>query len=118
MLDHANKVTSEVTNVLMNVGRCPTCHKFLIGEELDSHRCTAQFQGIRDILIDHYYETHPDKDGHPIVFAKGLDGYTYRLVVCKHTPPHTAKRIFPDEDKPPDKLPVYPRGGVPLHSQL
>ena len=81
---------------------------FLIGEDLEHHTCKLPFGGIRTITIDHYYEMHTlDADGHKVVVAKGLDGYLYQLVICKHNPPHTAKRQFTNDNRPPDKLPVY-----------
>lgn len=83
---------------MMNAGRCPRCHAFLIEEELATHRCRTQLQGVATIMIDHYFETHADDEGHKILFARGFDGYIYRLVVCKHNPPHTANRKVTDND--------------------
>jgi hypothetical protein len=79
---------------MINVGRCPSCHVFLISEEFVNHTCEKKLQGIRTIQVSHYYETHEDREGHKMVFARGFDGYLYRLIVCKHNPPHSAKRNF------------------------
>jgi hypothetical protein len=91
-------VRKVVKTEMLNAGRCPKCNAFLIAEDFADHKCKVAFQGIQTIIIDHYYETHADKDGHKIVFAKGLNGYLYRLVICKHNPSHTANRKFTDED--------------------
>jgi len=78
----------------INVGRCPNCGNFLIGEEVNSHTCKA-LKGIQDLLIHHYYELSArDDEGHKVLIAKGLDGFLYRLIICKHKPPHSTKRNF------------------------
>jgi hypothetical protein len=54
-----------------------------------------------------------------VLLGWGLDAVLYRLVECKHNPPHGTKRtpMVPDDrcpnDKPPrDDATVYPPGGV------
>ena len=96
--DGGTSMMKEVSSEMMNVGRCPTCNAFLIAEDLANHRCKMRLQGTATVMIYDYFKTHADREGHKIVFAKGLDGYLYRLVICKHKPPHTAKRKFTDPD--------------------
>jgi hypothetical protein len=80
----------EEVSTQMNVGRCPNCKEFLIAEELANHKCIQKpkrLQGIETVMIHNYFETHADKEGHKILFAKGLDGWLYRMIICEH---HTA----------------------------
>jgi hypothetical protein len=79
---------------MMNVGRCPRCHKFLVAEEEKSHICSMPCQGALSIFFDHIHSAIEDDNGDTVRVGKGLDGYYYRLVVCKHNPPHSAKRDF------------------------
>jgi hypothetical protein len=95
---------------MLNIGRCPRCHKFLVAEEVYSHSCEIEFKGVKEILVDHCYSTGKDGNLDTVFIAKGLDGFLYRLVVCKHNPPHATKPNL-DSRRPPDKLPVYPIGG-------
>lgn len=88
----------EVTRAMMNAGRCPRCNTFLIAEDVANHRCKMRLQGITTVMIHDYFETHADRQGHKILFAKGLDGYLYRLIMCKHKPPHATKRRFTGEN--------------------
>lgn len=79
---------------MINVGRCPLCNAFLIEENLATHRCNGKlpFQGIRTIVVSSLRESQTNtEEGHRIVYAKGYDGYLYRLEICEHNPPHTAK---------------------------
>jgi hypothetical protein len=92
---------------MMNVGRCPRCRKFLVAEEQDSHVCKIACQGVKSIFFDCINDAIEDDNGDTVRVGKGLDGYYYRLIVCKHDPPHSYLK------RPPEELPVYPLGGSP-----
>jgi len=84
-----------------NIVKCPRCGRVLIAEEYPSDTCNPRFRGVKEIIIDWHYETKSD-DGHNVVMAKGLDGVLYRLVECKHNPPHKT-RSRPDESLQPSE---------------
>lgn len=104
---------------MMNMGRCPRCHKFLVAEEAESHVCKIPYQGVKSIFFDWMMDATEDENGDIVRVANGLDGYYYRLVVCKHNPPHTPKwtSIVPSNDQcsndkpPPDNAIECYRGG-------
>jgi hypothetical protein len=80
-----------------NVGRCPRCNKFMVAEEWDEHKCDFKDIPLTDcksIILDHITDFGQDKNGDHVYRAWALDGVLYRLVVCKHNPPHSAKRKF------------------------
>jgi hypothetical protein len=83
---------------MIDVGRCPRCHKFLVAEEEKSHQCITPCQGAKSIFFDHITDAVEDENGDSIRVGKGLDGYYYGLIVCKHNPPHSTKRRFTGED--------------------
>ncbi len=94
-----------------NIGRCPRCRKFLVAEEYESHKCDFRDIGIRDckeIILDHMTDCGFDKNGDKVTLAWSLNGVLYRLVECKHNPPHRT-RPRPDEilheDKSDEDLP-------------
>jgi phage FluMu protein Com len=41
---------------MMNVGRCPRCHKFLVAEEEKSYLCVIPCQGAKSIFFDHIHD--------------------------------------------------------------
>jgi hypothetical protein len=104
-----------------NVGKCARCGKFLIEEEARDHTCDfgdIEIKGVKEILLDRITDLHQDRNGDHVYTAWGLDGIFYRLVECKHNPPHATKRKFTGcNNPPPDKLPVYLPGGGPQMSQ-
>jgi hypothetical protein len=53
-------------------------------------------QGALSTFFDHIHSAIEDDNGDTVRVGKGLDGYYYRLVVCKHNPPHSPKRKFTD----------------------
>ncbi len=86
-------------SVSENVGRCPRCNEFIIAEQ--THCCdfrNIQLQGCEELFVDHITDSGKSKDGDHVFLAWGLDGILYRLAVCKHNPPHSAKRKFTGYD--------------------
>ena len=79
---------------MIDVGRCPRCHKFLVAEEEKTHTCRIPCEGAKSIFLDCINDPIEDDNGDTVRVGKGLDGYYYRLVVCKHNPPHSTKRRF------------------------
>lgn len=99
-----------------NLGKCPRCQKFMIQEEMSIHHCDfhdINLTGAREIVLDTITDLRLDRNGDHVYIAWGLDRLFYRLVECKHNPPHSTKRKSTDENSPRDKLPVYLVGGVP-----
>lgn len=88
-------------NQTQNVGRCPRCRKFLIGEESASHICNFEelpIVGCEEIVLDRLSESGTERNGDHVYLAWGKDNILYRLLVCNHRPAHTAKRNFTDYD--------------------
>ncbi len=84
-----------------NLGRCPQCKQFLIAEEQKTHKCNFSDIPILDceeLVLDHITDSGQDRNGDHVHLAWALNGTLYRLLVCKHTPPHSAKRKFTPED--------------------
>jgi len=80
-----------------NIGRCQRCRKFMIQEEMTKHQCDyrdIQISDAQELLLDHLTDLGVDRNGDHIYIAWGLDGIFYRLVECKHNPPHATKRKF------------------------
>jgi hypothetical protein len=99
---------------MQNVGRCPRCHRFMIAEESGTHVCDFDdlpIVGCEEIVLDRLSDSGTEKNGDHVYLAWAKNNMLYRLLVCKHNPPHSAERKFTDGDTPPDKLAVYPRGG-------
>ena len=94
-----------------NLGRCPRCHRFLIGEEFSHHQCEITCNAVKEIVLDWITDRVEDHNRDTVLVGTGLDGIYYRLVVCKHNPPHSTKWKFTGQ--PPDKATVYPPGGGP-----
>jgi hypothetical protein len=88
----------------------------LIEEDMRTHECNFSDIPIKDgreLFLDHTTDLGLDKNNDHVSLAWGLDGVLYRLVECKHNPPHSTKRKFTDDTcRPPDKLPVYWGGSV------
>jgi hypothetical protein len=92
----------------MNVGRCARCGHFLIEEQSQTHRCEIQIKQVKEIVRDWITDGAQDPNDDTVKTGLGIDGILYRLILCKHSPPHRAKRKFTnDDEQPPDKLPVY-----------
>jgi hypothetical protein len=89
-------------NLTENLGRCPRCRKFMVAEEWSNHECDFddyEIRGCKEIVLDHITDSGLDKNGDRVHLAWALDGMLYRLLVCSHNPPHSAKRKFtPDRD--------------------
>jgi hypothetical protein len=80
----------------------------MIAEEFDIHDCDIPIRDVKTVIADSCCEVGTDKNGDKVTSVLAIDGTYYRIVVCKHNPPHNSRRKFLDEDKsPPDKLPVY-----------
>lgn len=83
----------EVT-VTEDFGRCPRCRQFLIAEEKKAHKCNFEdmlVRGCEELVLDHITDLGQDRNGDHVHLAWALDGILYRLVVCKHNPPHAAE---------------------------
>lgn len=86
---------------MYDIGRCPRCRKFLIAEEYESHTCDFRdvpLKGCKEIVLDHMTACGVDKSGDNVTLGWGIDGTLYRLIVCKHNPPHSTKRKSTDEE--------------------
>jgi len=79
---------------MMNAGRCPRCHKFLIAEQKETHTCQVSVNDVQEIVLDYVTEGTRDENGDLVRVAWGLDHILYRLIICKHNPPHSGKRDF------------------------
>jgi hypothetical protein len=95
-----------------NLGKCPRCHMTVIAEELTSHTCHIPTRNAETIYLDWLDEEFVNADDDRVRMAKGLNGTLYRIILCKHNPPHSFRSRWltgkDDESKrPPDKLPVY-----------
>jgi hypothetical protein len=77
-----------------NVGRCSRCHKFVIAEQRETHRCTLDIKRVEEIYLDWIIDPVQNENEDSVRVAMGLDGVLYRLIECKHNPPHTTKRQF------------------------
>ncbi|MGD0177745.1 MAG: hypothetical protein ABSC50_13080, partial [Candidatus Bathyarchaeia archaeon] len=95
-------------------GRCPRCKKFILAEQIKTHKCKVKLNGVKELYLDSWVmKDHTNDDGDSLMVAMGLDGYLYRLILCTHNPPHSLKpQVLMDKDRPPDKLPVYPKWGL------
>jgi hypothetical protein len=80
----------------------------LIAEECDSHNCSATTKAWKDIEIE-WYSIVKDPEGREVVFAKGLDGVSYNMVI-KPKSTYQLQPYIPNDflqDKKPDEdLPV------------
>jgi hypothetical protein len=84
-------------NSTNNLGRCPRCKRFLIEEETKTHQCDFRdidLQGGKEIVLDHITDLGRDRNDDHVLLGWGLDAILYRLVECKHNPPHGTKRQF------------------------
>ncbi len=61
---------------MKNIGRCPKCQAFLIGELWANHDCRPKVKGVKEIPISFYTEAIPGR----LIIARGHDGYFYRLI--------------------------------------
>jgi hypothetical protein len=81
-------------NNIENVGRCPRCGRAIIEEQLASHKCNIAVKGAETILLDWIADGFTDENDDYVRMAQGLDGTLFELVLCRHNPPHSAKRNF------------------------
>ena len=96
-----------------NAGRCPRCRTFITSEQVESHHCVIPVKNENTIFLDWMGDGFTDENDDYIRMAQGLNGTLYSLILCRHNPPHSTKRIFTSDEKPPpDKLPVYPTRGA------
>jgi hypothetical protein len=99
-----------ITDELENIGRCPRCNGFIIAEQLEEHECDIPIKDIETIIADSCCNMGSDENGDKVTTALGIDGTYYRIIVCKHNPPHSTKRNFtgygPNGDltEPPRKI--------------
>jgi hypothetical protein len=96
-----------------NLGRCQRCGRFMIAEERKNHKCDfadVAVRGCEELVLDHLTDSGRDKHGDQLYLAWALDGMLYRILVCKHNPSHSAKRIVTDLDEDQTKR----RGDVTL----
>jgi hypothetical protein len=108
-----------------NVSRCPRCKKALIQEQLATHKCSVEYRlrGYQEVFVDHVTDMGKNVDCDHVLSAWGLDGTLYKLVICKHRPPHSLKSRLvtaikrPDnETEPPQKF--YISGFLPAVTKL
>jgi hypothetical protein len=105
------KVVIQLSSV-ENAGRCPRCGTFITSEQVTPHNCRIPIKSASTIFLDWVSDGFTDENGDYVRNAQGLNGTLYSLVLCNHNPPHSTKLKFTDNDeRPPDKLPVYPLGG-------
>ncbi len=45
-------------------------------------------------MLDHITDLGQNRNDDHVLLGWGLDGILYRLVECKHNPPHSTKRRF------------------------
>jgi hypothetical protein len=87
-----------------NFGRCPRCRQFIVAEQRKTHKCDFEdmpFEKCEEIVLDELIDSGQEKNGDHVYLGWGLDTVAYRLLVCKHNPPHGISK------RPRDKLPVY-----------
>lgn len=84
-----------------NAGRCPRCNRFMVEEEWKTHKCNFEeipLRGCEEIILDHLTDSGEDCNGDHVHLAWALNGMLYRLIVCKHNPPHNlGKRWLGDK---------------------
>ncbi|HET8719831.1 MAG TPA: hypothetical protein VFM64_02420 [Candidatus Nitrosotenuis sp.] len=68
---------------------CERCKKNFIDEEYPDHSCSPVTVGIQEIGLDAMYGHTINENNDKVYMAKGLSGFIYRFVVCKHSPSHT-----------------------------
>jgi len=93
---------------MSDVGRCPRCHKFPIAEQRETHHCTIPLKGVKEIVLDWIIDGIQNEDEDTVQVAMGLDGFLYRLILCKHNPPHTSRTPSDEclrKDKSDEDLP-------------
>jgi hypothetical protein len=82
---------------MSNVGRCPRCNAFLVAEQQAAHVCDFRdvpIRSYREVVLDHMTDCGTDKRGDGVKLGWGIDGTLYRFLICRHNPPHSAKRDF------------------------
>jgi len=84
----------------MNTIKCKRCNKDFISEEFKSHYCTPDLVGVQEIGINSIFKGNFQENGDDVWIAQGLSGIMYRLVLCKHNPPHpdTRPTVFDSEE--------------------
>lgn len=73
----------------------------MIEEEKETHDCKPIFKGVKEIMFDSLHAGNleagiVDDNGDLYAGGMGLDGYHYRLIRCKHNPPHGQVKFDPD----------------------
>ena|SRR5437870_4254495 len=101
----------------MNSMKCRRCNKSYIAEEFDKHSCHPDIIEIQELGVDSIFKGNYQENGDDVWITHGLNGILYRLVHCKHNPPHPSTRRFLTERKTdgdytePDKRNCYLFGG-------
>jgi|GEM_PF-3260046 len=72
----------------MNTVHCDRCRKEFIIEEFEGHDCFIATHSVQEIGIDSWFEGKIDGNGDKVLIVNGLNGILYRLVQCRHNPPH------------------------------
>lgn len=80
-----------------DIGRCSRCGQFFVAEEFNSHICSIPFKGVKELLVDYYFEGM-DENENKVIIAKGLNGIIYRLVQ-QHNSPRILLKNASDERK-------------------
>lgn len=77
----------------------------MVAEEWKTHTCDFRdipIQGCEELVLDHITDSGQDKNDDHVHLAWGLEGTLYRLLVCKHNPPHGLKSRLVTAIKRPD----------------
>jgi hypothetical protein len=69
-------------------------------------------RGGKEIVLDHITDLGRDRNDDHVLLGWGLDAILYRLVECKHNPPHHTKRRFTDPNDQTGTLQCYHRKGL------
>jgi len=68
---------------------------------MKTHQCDFRDIPLRDakeIILDHITDLGKNRNDDHVLHGWGVDGVFYRLVECKHNPPHSTKRKITEED--------------------
>jgi hypothetical protein len=69
----------------------------MVQEEMTEHKCDfhdIEINDAQELLMDTITDLNQNRNGDHVYIAWGLNGTFYRLVECKHNPPHATKRKF------------------------
>lgn len=77
----------------------------MIGEQSKTHVCDKSesdmsdfsnrpLRGAEELVLHRFTDAGEEKNGDHVYLAWGINGILYRLLLCRHNPPHNAKRDF------------------------